>query len=316
MTPSELDSAPAYTGSEELYPIRTVATLTGVNPITLRAWERRYGLVRPKRTDSGHRLYTREDIDLIRRVLMLLEKGVPISQVRHALDGRDAGAVSGAATATGPWVRYRELMITAIARYDESGLDEIYNEVLSLYPINLVTRELLLPLLKQLGERWASAEGSVAEEHFFGVYLRNKLGARFHHRARGNPGPKLLAACLPGEYHEVGLLLFALAAHEQGMRVVLLGANTPLGDLPLAVRRSGSQAVVLSGSYEPQPGLLERELPELVRATSVPVFVGGIVSVGHRDAILAAGAVAVGEDIGPGVQRIVAALGARPESQA
>jgi len=201
-----------------LYPIRTVSTLTGVNTVTLRAWERRYGLIRPTRTASGHRLYTQAQIDLINRVLVLLDKGIAISQVRAALDSTVEPQAPGEAQA-GPWQRYLERMVSAIVRFDENGLEESYNEALSLYPVDMVTRHLLLPLLTELGQRWETAEGSIAEEHFFGVYLRNKLGARFHHRARGNTGPRLLLACLPGELHEIGVLLFALSAHDNGFRI-------------------------------------------------------------------------------------------------
>jgi DNA-binding transcriptional MerR regulator/methylmalonyl-CoA mutase cobalamin-binding subunit len=286
-----------------LYPIRTVSTLTGVHTVTLRAWERRYGLIRPVRTASGHRLYTQAQIDLINRVLVLLDKGIPISQVRAALDSTIEPAAAREPQAS-PWARYRERMVSAITRFDENGLEEAYNEALSLYPVDLVTRHLLLPLLVELGTRWETAEGSVAEEHFFGVYLRNKLGARFHHRPRGNTGPRLLLACLPGELHEIGVLLFALAAHDHGYRVILLGANTPLEDLPTAVRRAAIDLIVLSGSIEPESGLLDERLPKLVGAARIPVCVGGLTSVKHRDTIVAAGAIALGADIEPGLRRL------------
>ena len=87
------------------------------------------------------------------------------------------------------------------------SLESVYNEALSHYPIKVVTERLIGPLLHELGERWVKDMGSIAEEHFFGFYLRNKLGARFHHRQRNAGGPRLLMACLPGERHEVGLLL-------------------------------------------------------------------------------------------------------------
>lgn len=290
------------TPETELYPIRTVATLTGVNPITLRAWERRHGLIRPVRTPKGHRLYTREDIDLIHRVTALLDKGVAIGQVRGALglpaEERPVRAV------TDPWLAYRERMVGAITRFDEERLEDTYNEVQALYPTELITRRLLLPLLEELGRRWETAEGSVAEEHFFGVYLRNKLGARFHHRHRGNTGPKLLAACLPGEEHEIGLLLFALAAHDRGYRVVLLGANMPLAELPVAVKRAQADALVLSASMEPGADVLEKELPPVVAALDVPVIVGGRTSVAHHDAIVHAGARSLGSDIELGLKRL------------
>jgi len=286
----------------EFYPIRTVSTLTGVNAITLRAWERRYGLIKPVRTDSGHRVYTRADIDNIHRIVGLLDKGVAIGQVQRALGEPEKGA--SRIEETGLWAGFRERMVMAITQFDESRLEDIYNEILAVYPTDLVTRNVLLPLLVELGERWESTEGSVAEEHFFGVYLRNKLGARFHHRNRNNTGPKLLAACLPGEQHEVGLLLFALAAHEQGHRLVLLGSDLPLADLPLAAKRSQSVAIVLSGSIEPDPQILTEQLPALVAAVGMLIFIGGLTAVRRHDEIVAAGAIPLGNDIAHGLQRI------------
>jgi len=286
----------------EFYPIRTVSTLTGVNAITIRAWERRYGLIKPVRTVSGHRVYTRADIDNIHRIVALLDKGVAISQVRHTLESPEQGAAR--TDEPGPWAGFRERMVMAITQFDENRLEDTYNEILALYPTDLVTRKVLVPLLIELGKRWESTAGSVAEEHFFGVYLRSKLGARFHHRNRNNTGAKLLAACLPGEQHEVGLLLFALAAHEQGYRLVLLGANMPLTDLPLAAKRSKSDAIVLSGSIEPDPQMLSEQLPALVAAAGMPVFIGGLTAVRRHDEIVAAGAIPLGSDITHGLQRI------------
>ena len=144
----------------------------------------------------------------------------------------------------------------------------------------------------------------MAEEHFFSVYLRNKLGARFHHRPRNSRGPRLLCACLPNERHLVGLLLFALTAVECDYRVILLGADLPLDELPLAQKRSDSDCIVLSGSVDPDNATLERELPRLVQRVSVPVVVGGLGSVKHRDAIARAGAVSLGEDIEKGIERL------------
>lgn len=296
--------------AEEYYPIRTVSTLTGVNAITLRAWERRYGLIKPRRTPKGHRLYTTRDIELINRIVTLLDKGVSISQVPEALRHQKSTVVTTAESAgeTDTWKRYRERMIDAVIRFDESALEAAYNEVLSLYPIDIVTHHLLIPVLRELGERWVSAEGSISEEHFFGTYMRNKLGARFHHRNLSNRGPRLLACCLPGENHEIGLLLFALAAHDNGFRITLLGANMPLVDLPATLKRAHCDALVLSASIEPPDQLLATDLPKLVRTAKCPVFIGGITSARHHDDITKAGAISLGNDIRKGVSLIEVTL--------
>ena len=132
----------------------------------------------------------------------------------------------------------------------------MYSQALSLYPIETVTDDLLLPVLQELGRRWKSGEGSIAEEHFFSVYVRNKLGARFHHRTRTRTGPRILAACLPDEQHELGLLIFSLAAHERGLRIVMLAAQTPLEELALAARRARCNAIVLSSTLTPPEGVI------------------------------------------------------------
>lgn len=287
--------------SEQL-PIRTIASLTGVNAVTLRAWERRYGLIRPLRTPKGHRLYTPQHVELIRRVLALVERGVPISRVRDLLEAEPAERET--APLRGPWGDYLDRMAAAIARFDEPELDRIYDEALSVHPIEHVTRDAVLPLLVRLGERWKKVSGAVAEEHFFATYLRSKLGARLQHRMRYGAGPRIVAACSPGEQHEIGLLLFALEAHIAGMRTVLLGADTPLEDMAVAQQRSASDAIVISVSVDPAPGLLERALPKLVRATRVPVFVGGGAAIRHRAAIAAGGAIALGNALENGVRLI------------
>ncbi len=293
----------------EQLPIRTVSSLTGVNAITLRAWERRYGLIRPLRTPKGHRLYTHQDVETIRRVLALVERGVAIGRVRDVLDAESPSA--GTARARGPWRDYLERMTAAIARFDEPELDRIQNEALSVHPIGNITRHLTLPLLVHLGERWRQLAGAIAEEHFFATYLRSKLGARLQHQMRYASGPRIVAACAPGEQHEIGLLLFALEAQAAGLRTVLLGADTPFEDLAVAQRRSDSDGVVISSSVDPAPGLFERALPALVRQAGVPVFVGGATAVRHRQTIAKAGATALGVELEDGARLVATKLAAR-----
>jgi DNA-binding transcriptional MerR regulator/methylmalonyl-CoA mutase cobalamin-binding subunit len=288
---------------EKLYTIGTVSKLTGVGAITLRAWERRHGLIKPVRKASGHRLFTRHHIDQINRITALTQQGVRISQIRPEMLESDTTGESAGESDT--WNDYLNSMIAAIIDFDEGRLEEIYNEALSLYPIGAVTRKLLAPLLIELGLRWASNEGSIAEEHFFAFYLRNKIGARYHHRARGyNKGPRLLLAGLPGEYHEIGQLLFALTAHEAGYRVIPLGPNMPLHELAYVAKKKRCSAILLSGAIEPSVRTLSKDLPKLVANAEIPVLVGGLSSVYACDAINRTGAVALGRDVEHGLSRI------------
>lgn len=293
--------------SEGLFPIRTVAELTGVNAITLRAWENRHGLIEPTRKKSGHRLYSQEDIDLINRVVGLLDRGMRIGQVKAYLDSEQASIEEPAQDQErigDTWRRYLDGMLAGIIRFDEEALESVYNEALSHYPIKTVTSKLVTPLLVELGRRWETSMGTVAEEHFFGFYLRNKLGARFHHRVRHNTGPKLLMACLPGERHEIGLLMFALAANEAGYQTIILGSDMPLSEMAPAAGKTECDAVILSGVLEPRAGILKNELPELAADTNVPVFVGGKVSVTVFDALKRMGVEPLGVDVETGLKRL------------
>lgn len=287
-----------------LFPISAVSTATGVNSVTLRAWERRYGLLKPTRTESGHRLYTDDDIARIRRILQLLDEGIAISRVKTALELAAEREQAMPTADIAPWEQYQQAMLRGVVEFDEVILERTYNEAMSLYPVDVVTRQLLLPLLKLLGKRWDQEATGIAEEHFFSVYMRNKLGARFHHRNAQNTGPRLVAACLPGEHHEFGLLLFCLSAHSRGYRIVLLGSDMPISQLPAVIKRTHSEGVVLSGSVVCDEKLLQAELSMLVNHCEVPVFVGGTSSTRHHQAIEAAGAVALGADIATGMHHL------------
>jgi DNA-binding transcriptional MerR regulator len=287
-----------------LYPIRTVSELTGVNSITLRAWERRYGIVNPVRAANGHRAYSLEDVEQIRAIVALLEQGVPISRVKSVLRQSPLADTADTGHQADAWRAYGQRMMDAIATFDEARLERIYNEAMSLYPVDIVTRLLLIPLLEQLGERWQQIENGIAEEHFFAVYLRNKLGARFHHREQRSDGEKILAACLPGEHHELGLLLFALAAHDRGFRLVLLGANTPVSELAGVAPTIGADAIALSGSVVANPSVISQDLSNLIDHLSIPVFVGGQVCKQYGSQLQQAGAITVGQDLMQGLKRI------------
>lgn len=293
-----------------LYPIRTVSNLTGVNSVTLRAWERRYNLIRPQRTAKGHRLYTQDDVDRINRVVTLLNQGISIGQVKPLVDETlPTPAELDQPQQADEWQRYRTRMLNAIERFDEAALDSAYNDALSLYPVDLVIRNLATPLLQHLGADWKAHPAGVAEEHFFSVYLRNKIGARINHLNSRGAGSLLLISCLPGEYHEIGMLFFALAAVSHGYRTLVLGANLPLDQIPHVLAIRSCDAIVLSGSTKPGRGLFDEQLPALVQACDVPVMVGGAITTRHAEAIEASGAVSIGLDLQSALKRLADQLG-------
>jgi len=292
-----------------LFPIRTVSAVTGVNPITLRAWERRYNLIVPERTPKGHRLYTKEDIENIHRITTLLNQGIAISQVKPLLNqDQTPHATSSGVVSEDVWSKYTDMMLGSIYNFDESRLDNIYNDALSLYPVDIVSSRLINPLLQQLGNHWKESKTGIAEEHFFSVYLRNKLGSRIQHTSLRTTGPRLLIACLPGEQHETGMLLFSLAALNHGYRTLILGANLPLDQITAVIEKQPCDAIVLSGHSRPAKGLFQEQLPKLISEISVPLFIGGALAERYYDEIKSLNAIPTSTDIPAGLETIANTL--------
>lgn len=296
----------------ELFPISVVSEATGVPTVTLRAWERRYGFLRPHRTPKGHRLFSVEDIGLIRRVTALLDAGMPVSRVSDLLKLEKQGAELPAGG--DHWQALRTQMTDAINDFDEARLDSLYNQALATFPITQVTEHLILPLLRAVGDAWEQGTRGVAEEHFFSLYIRNKLGSRWHHGAPVLSGRRLVAACLPGDRHEYGLLLFALVARARGLDLVLLGGDMPLTELTKVVARTRAAAVVLSCTISPGWQVVERDLRKLCDSLEVPVFVGGAGIHGVEQALESAGAHPVGGEMVAGVEEVYSQLHGEPRS--
>ena len=174
--------------SEILLPIGELARRTGVNPVTLRAWERRYGLLKPQRTAKGHRLYPLEQVERVEAILAWLQRGASVSQVRELLDK------PASTPPKGDWQARQFQLIEAIATLSQRALDQQLNQAMALYPAVTLCEQLLLPLLDLLDLRWRSYFNARLEQVFFHSWLRSKLGARVYHDNQLLQGPVILLA--------------------------------------------------------------------------------------------------------------------------
>jgi len=297
----------SVTKSEGFYTIGAVEELTGVNKITIRAWETRHGFIKPMRTESGRRLYTQDDIDRIKLALHLKEQGVAISRVKSVIE--DSHVEKPEASESGPWEFYRQQMFQAIIEFNDDALDAYYSKALSLFSLDLVTKELMMPVLHVLGERWQSSKGGIAEEHFFSTFMRNKLGARLNFRKSSDKSaPVYVAACLPDEMHELGLLVFALAAQASGCRTILLGANVPVSEIVEVSKRVSCDGIVIACSANEFTTSSNTDLSALCEQVDVPVWVGGNGAVSYQAEIQSTGALTVGSDPFVAVEMIKAGM--------
>jgi MerR family transcriptional regulator, light-induced transcriptional regulator len=259
------------TDAEGWFPIREVARLTGVNPVTLRAWERRYGLIVPRRTPKGHRLYDDSHVKRINNILNWLNRGVAVSQVKQLLDARHRPSP----TEHNPWGDLHDQMLQAVAVLSERQLDESFNRALSLYPPLTLCKHLLLPLLLDLEQRWVNPLGAELERGLFNSWLRTKLGTRIYHSNRQHSGAPLLLAPLCEQRFEPGLWLSAWLVSSAGCPVDVIEWTVPLGELPLALERIKPRGLLLYASQSLDSGYLKRNLPRLTDPHSMAVLLAG-----------------------------------------
>jgi len=214
----------------------------GVSPELLRAWERRYGLVRPTRSAGGLRLYSPADVERVRLMRQHLAEGLAAAEAA-ALASR---AVIGEerAPAALPPAALRDDLADALDRFDEARAQAILDRLLAVATVDTLLSDVILPYLRELGARWKRGDASIAQEHFASSVLRGRLLGL----ARGwglGLGPVAMLACLPGEQHDLGLIAFGLALRARGWRIVYLGTDTPIETVVELSRQLDPSLVVL-----------------------------------------------------------------------
>jgi len=201
----------------------------GVSPELLRAWERRYHLLSPARSEGGFRLYSEEDARRVAHMLEHLAAGISAAEaarLARAEPGVDRPDADG-----GPLTDdLGEGLRRAFDAFDEVAAQALLDRALADFTLDTVLRDIVLPYLDELGERWARGDATVAQEHFATSLLRGRLLGLGRTWGAGG-GPRALLACVPGELHDLGLVCFGLALRAHGWRITYLGPDTPLSSL-------------------------------------------------------------------------------------
>jgi len=247
--------------------IGELARRTGVSVELLRAWEQRYGLLRPERSTGGFRLYTAADEARVRRMTALIASGVSASEAATRARTDEPLASSGAATD-----ELAAELRAALGRFDGEAAHDALDRLLLTVSTDVVIADILVPLLHELGDRWDAGEITVGQEHFASALIRGRLLGLARGWADGS-GPVYVLACPPGEEHDLGLVMFGLVLARRGARVVFLGADTPVATIAETVRDVAPAGVVIAATG-PEP--LVAAATDLSRvAADVPVYVGG-----------------------------------------
>lgn len=245
------------------YRMATIARLTAFSPQRLRAWERRYDLLRPERGPGGHRLYGRKDLRVLRSIRQLLDAGRSIGEINEI--GRDellGMALSSPVSSerVDAWTRG---IVEAALGMDERALQHTLDDAFaSLDPEQAIGR-VVLAAQRRIGSLWSQGRCTIASEHMatglFVFRLRGLVEVEESQAAAG--APHALCACVPGERHELGLLAIAYSLARRGVRITMLGADVPFADLYRACTLVAPRAILLSVSSK---GLFEASKAELL----------------------------------------------------
>jgi len=248
--------------SPELVRIGELSRRTGVSPELLRAWELRYGLLEPSRTVGRFRLYSESDIARVRRMRANLDAGLSASEAaRVVLAERSPVDSPGLGEAADELAR-------SLEGYDDVGAQAALDSLLAAFSLDIVVREVLVPYLHAVGERWQRDELSVGQEHFISNVIRGRLLALSRGWDRG-VGPRALLASAEGDQHDLPVLLFGVLLRTHGWRITFLGADTPVASLAETVRAVRPDVAVITGTVQGVFEPLVEQLREVARETQL-----------------------------------------------
>lgn len=238
--------------------IGELAKRTGVASTTLRAWERRYGLLEPNRTEGGYRLYTEDDEARVHAMTSMMRRGMSAAEAAREIVSRipaaadpgpgDAGVAERRPPASGEDTSGAAALVAALVdafeMLDGPRAEALLNRALGAFTLSSALDRVILPALREVGVGWESGRLTVAHEHFASNLIRGRLMALASGWASGS-GPAALLACAPGERHDLGLLCFGLILHDRGWRVTFLGADSPMETVTSAAEASRPEVTVI-----------------------------------------------------------------------
>lgn len=245
----------------------------GISPDVLRAWEKRYGLLKPSRSEGGYRLYSERDEWRVRLMQQKIWAGLSAAEAAGevARMERDSHMPNGSIET--PFELGQQLG-QALERFDEEGAHELLDRLLGLHGLERAIRDALMPYFRTLGERWAWQEITVAQEHFASRLVEGRLLALARGWNRG-PGRRAVLACPSGEQHTLPLVCFGLVLRSRGWRNVYLGADTPPSSVHMAADTVSADVVVMSAVSNDRFGAIARDLKGLSRRRPLVLAGGG-----------------------------------------
>lgn len=297
MQPVEEPSKPRHT-------VRYTAMRTGLTPHLLRAWERRYGVVSPSRSAGGQRLYSDLDIQRLKLLRRLTERGhsigrlagVPLADLQRTAREEDLPTVREARELKEGSEEFTSAALSAVRRLEGGELQAVLEKAAVTLGVPAFLDQVASTALQKIGQGWADGTVSIAQEHLASAVFRRVFGWILEVYEVRNGAPRLVVATPPRHAHELGAMLAADAAAAEGWDVTYLGADLPVADIVASARQVGANAVALSVIYPKVDAGLISDLDQLRGGLDrhAPLLLGGAAAVEDRDRLTSLGALIVG----------------------
>ena len=260
-----------------MFTIKKAVELTGIAAATLRAWEQRYGVGTPRRTDSGYRLYDQATINEILAMQKLLDQGWRHqAAAAEVLKNGKTHVGSRSPVGSDSNSELSVAFMEAARALDEETMAHVLDSAFSRASFELVVDEWLFPTLRLLGQEWIDGNLDIASEHFASNAIMRRLGSAFEGAGTGSSHEKVVVGTPAGSVHEIGPLALAVAIRRQGVGVVYLGVNVPAEAWVDAIKRNRAIGVAISVAMESDVAAAQEIVNELIRSsTGVTIAVGG-----------------------------------------
>ena len=298
------------------YTIKAVSERTGVRPVTLRAWERRYDLLDPERQDNNYRLYSERDIETIRWITKRMDEGLSISNaVREFRGMRKNGEWPEALPSRIPIQPqkkplhppevYAKSLYAALTGHDEGKAKQIVDAVMKMYDLKPIFFEIFNPVLVDIGEAWYRGEIRIATEHFASSFIEGILMNLLNAFPVYSGSRKLLVGCAPEEFHEIPPLMLAVLLRREGYQVEFLGADLPVDDLVFYAEETSPDMIILSAGFEHTARPLFKMQSKLNELPTKPKFgFGGPYFNMNEDARKRMGGIFLGATLDEAIQNV------------
>jgi DNA-binding transcriptional MerR regulator len=269
--------------------LKAVVRETGLKPDTIRAWERRYGVPKPRRTSGGHRLYSQRDIDLLKWMNARQHEGLSISRIVDLWKGLEAEGKDPLQTTShtlmrqvmplgdvGELANLRQEWMQGCLNFDEPRSEQTLTQAFALFPLNNVILDVLLRGLAEIGEGWYRGEVAVQQEHFASALAVRRLQTLINASPAPTRAERIVLACPPGEQHTVSLHVINLFLRRQGWEVIDLGADVPLNRLESTTANLRPQLLIASAQHLLTAQTLQAMSLAIARL-KIPLAYGGII---------------------------------------